>query len=270
MEYVEVDGVNIPSLGLGTARMEGEECKKAVIEGLEAGYRHVDTAQMYGNEAAVGSAIEESEVDRDEVFLVTKLDRPNMTWERVLESVDDSLDRLKTDYIDLLLIHAPSDAVPLEETVNAMNRLQESGKVNHIGVSNFSIEQLERARELSDSPIVTNQVKYNPFNSQEDMLEYCADNGVMLTAYSPLAVGKAVSNDTLKDIGKKYGKTPAQVALRWLTQQRNVAAIPKASTEKHAEENIEIFDFELDEEDMERIFELQGGLLDRLKSKIGL
>ncbi|MFB6208353.1 MAG: aldo/keto reductase [Candidatus Nanohaloarchaea archaeon] len=270
MDYVEVDGVKIPSLGLGTARMKGEECKKAVIEGLEAGYRHVDTAQMYGNESAVGSAIDESEVDRDEVFLVTKIDRPNMTWERVLDSVEDSLERLETDYIDLLLIHAPSKTVSLEETINAMNRLQESGQVNHIGVSNFSIEQLERATKISDTPIITNQVEYNPFTSQDEMLEYCNDNGVMLTAYSPLAVGKVVSNQTLQDIGRKYGKTPAQVTLRWLIQQKNVAAIPKASTEEHASENIDVFDFELEEEDIEQIFELQGGLLERLKSKLGL
>lgn len=270
MEYVTIQGVEIPALGFGTARMGKAETQSAVENALDLGYRHIDTAQMYENEDAVGTAVKTSDVVRDDVFLVTKILRRNLAYEDLLDSFEKSLDRLKTDYVDLLLIHAPSRSVPTEESIGAMNELQESGSVRHIGVSNFSVRQLREAEEASDTPIVTNQVEYHPFKDQSLLLEYCVDSDVMLTAYSPLDVGRGLEDDTLIRIGERHGKSPAQVALRWLIQQENVSAIPKASKRRHQEENIDVFDFELTADEMNAIFELQGGLFAQLRTKLGL
>jgi 2,5-diketo-D-gluconate reductase B len=270
MQHVTVQGVAVPAVGLGTWQMTGEECRNAVMTGLEQGYRHIDTAQMYGNEDAVGAAVAASDVDRTDVFLTTKLDRGNQSDDAVLRSVEQSLERLGMEYIDLLLIHTPSRSVPIEETIGAMNRLQREETVRHIGVSNFSIQQTKEAVEASDTPILTNQVKYHPFHGQTDLIEYCIENDVLLTAYSPLARGDVVTDDTLTAIGERYGKTASQVALRWLIQQPNVIPIPKASNRDHLTENIAVFDFELTDEEMQQVFELQGGLLDGVRDRLGL
>jgi 2,5-diketo-D-gluconate reductase B len=270
MQDSTVQGVAVPAVGLGTWQMNGEECRNAVTSGLKQGYRHIDTAQMYGNEDAVGAAVTESDVDRADVFVTTKLDRGNQSDDAVLGSVEQSLERLGLEYIDLLLIHTPSRSVPIEETIGAMNQLQEEGMVRYIGVSNFSVQQTREAVETSDTPILTNQVKYHPFHSQSDLLEYCIENDVLLTAYSPLARGDVVTDDTLTAIGEQYGKTASQVALRWLIQQPNVVPIPKASNGDHLTENIAVFDFELTDREIQRVFELQGGLLDRVRDKLGL
>ena len=269
MEYVSVQDVRVPALGLGTARMKGETCREAVETGLDLGYRHIDTAQMYDNEDAVGAAVQESNVDREEVFLTTKINRGNQSYDDVLSSFTGSLERLNMEYVDLLLIHVPS-RVPVEETIEAMNQLQEEGRVRHIGVSNFSVQQTEEAVGASETPIVTNQVKYHPFHSQNDLLEYCIEDEIMLTAYSPLARGRAAGNATLSKIGSRYGKTASQVALRWLIQQETVSAVPKASSRDHLEENIDVFDFKLSDEEMQQVFGFQGGLIDRVRSTLGL
>lgn len=264
MRYFNEGDSRVPLLGLGTARMKEKECESAVRSALELGYRHIDTAQMYGNEEEVGRAIKDSSVDREEVFLVTKLDRGNTSFQRVIESTNESLERLDTDYIDLLLIHAPPEN-SVSETLEAMNDLQRQEKVRHIGVSNFSLAQLEEAREESDTPIVTNQVKYHPYHPQDEMLEYCQENDILLTAYSPLALGKVTEDENLERIGDSYHRSPAQVALRWLIQQENVAAIPKASRKQHIQENIEVFDFELSEEEMRNIDSIEPGVFNRLR-----
>jgi diketogulonate reductase-like aldo/keto reductase len=270
MEYVTAHGVDVPALGFGTWPMKGETCRTAVRTALEAGYRHVDTAQMYENEAAVGRAIAESDVPRDEVFVVTKLRSGNLAHDDVLRTARESLDRLDTGGIDLLLIHSPSRSVPIEESIGAMNRLQAEGVVKHIGVSNFSVAQLESAMEASETPILTNQVEYHPFTSRSDLLEFCLEHGVMLTAYTPLARGRVTGDETLREIGERYGKTPAQVALRWLIQQGMVTAIPKAADPEHIAENVDVLHFELTAEEMERIFDLGGGLVARLRTLLGL
>ena len=203
------------------------------------------------------------------MFLVTKILRQNLGHDDVLSSVEESAQRLGTE-IDLLLIHAPSRSVPIEESINAMNELQERGIVEHIGVSNFSVEQMREAITASNTPILTNQVEYHPFKSQSEILEFCIENGIVLTAYSPLGKGRAIGNEVLEGISQQYGKTAAQVALRWLIQQEMVVAIPKASNQTHIEENFDVFDFELSDEEMERIFDMQGGLLSRLRSLLGL
>ncbi|WP_224450482.1 aldo/keto reductase [Haloprofundus salilacus] len=269
MEYVTAEGVDVPVLGFGTWPMKGETCRTAVQHALDTGYRHIDTAKMYNNEGAVGQAIADSEVPREDVFLVTKIRRQNLAHDDVLSTVEESTQRLGTE-IDLLLIHSPSRTVPIEESISAMNELQERGIVEHIGVSNFSVEQMRQAIAASDTPILTNQVKYHPFKSQSEILEFCIENGVILTAYSPLGQGKVIGNEVLEGIGEQYGKNATQVALRWLIQQEMVAAIPKASSQTHIEENFEVFDFELTDEEMDRIFDIQGGLLSRLRSLLGL
>jgi len=269
MEYVSVRDVEVPALGFGTWQMTGEECRTAVENAIELGYRHIDTAQLYNNEEAVGQAIANSDVDRDEIFLVTKVLRRNLSYDDVIRSVENSLDRLDTD-IDLLLIHSPSRSVPIEETIEAMNKLQDDGQVTHIGVSNFSVAQMQNAIDASETPILTNQVEYHPFTDQSEVLEFCIDTGTMLTAYSPLARKNVLGNDTLQEIGDRYGKTEAQVALRWLIQQEMVSAIPKAASRDDQQENIDIFDFQLTDDEMDRIFKLQGGLASQLRDKLGL
>lgn len=270
MDHVVAQGVRIPALGLGTYKLRGNEGLRSIEKALEIGYRHIDTAQMYNNEEEVGKAVRQSGVDREDVFITTKILRRNLEYDDVLSSVNGSLRKLGMDYADLLLIHAPSSSVPIEESVRAMNELQDEGKVENIGVSNFSVRQTQEAIEASETPIITNQVKYHPFYSQNEILDFCIENDVMLTAYTPLANGRVIGHDTLSEIGEKYGKTGPQVALRWLVQQENVSTIPKASSEEHLRENIDIFDFELTRQEMQTIFDLQGGLIDRLRSRLGL
>lgn len=269
MEYVTAGGARMPALGLGTYKLRGRECTETVLDALAMGYRHIDTAEYYNNQQVIGHALEKTDVPREELFLTTKIWRSNLAYEDALASARESIDKLGVEAVDLLLIHWPSGSVPTSETIEAMNELQSAGRVEHIGVSNFSVGQLEEAIEASETPIVANQVEYHPYERQAGVLEYCIENGVICTAYSPLAKGKVVNDETLQAIGEQYDKSPAQVALRWLIQQEQVAAIPKASSVDHLEANREIFDFSLTDDEMERIFELQGGLLDRVQSLLG-
>ena len=253
MEYITVQDTEIPALGLGTWRMRGPECRQAVRTALDLGYRHVDTAQAYRNEREVGAAIKESGVDREDLFLATKLDWSNRDRASVHRSTQASLNKLQTDVVDLLLIHQRNLRTPLEETLGAMAELREEGLVRHIGVSNFSVKRLDHARQLADAPVFTDQVQYHPFWDQRDLLEYCRIHDVLLTAYSPLAHGGALGDDLLRSVGTRHGKTPAQVALRWLVQQEGVATIPKSTSREHLESNLAVFDFELTDREMRAI-----------------
>ncbi|MGM0591735.1 MAG: aldo/keto reductase [Halobacteriota archaeon] len=270
MEYVSTAGTDVPALGLGTYRLRESACTRAVETALSLGYRQIDTAEFYGNQSAIGTAITNSPVDRSEVFVTTKVWPDHLRYDDVLRVAEEGLSKLGTEYLDLLLVHWPNDSVPIAETMGAMNQLQTDGRVRNVGVSNFSVPQLEAAIRASETPIVTNQVPYHPYNLQQSLLEFCLDADVVLTAYSPLAKGRVTRDDTLAAIGDKYGKSAAQVSLRWLVQQDNVAAIPKASSRRHLEANIDVFDFELTADEMRQIFDLEGGLLDRLRSKLGL
>ncbi|MHC3437707.1 aldo/keto reductase [Natrialbaceae archaeon A-gly3] len=267
---VTAGGAEIPALGFGTARMTGHECQRAVEDALEVGYRHVDTAQMYDNEEAVGATLESADVSREEVFVVTKIHSSNLASEDAKESTYASLERLGLETVDLLLIHAPNSNVPLEETIEAMNELQREGAVEHIGVSNFSIQQLESAIALSETPIVTNQVKYHPYHDQGDLLEFCIDEDVCLTAYSPLAEGTVIGDERLEVIGESHDASAPQVALAWLLAQPNVAAIPKASSRRHIEENYGALEVELTDEELREVFEVRDGLLGSLSRRLGL
>jgi diketogulonate reductase-like aldo/keto reductase len=228
------------------------------------GYRHLDTAQLYDNEESVGKGIAAADVDREDVFLTTKVWRSNLRHDDVIESVSESLDRLDVDYIDLLLVHWPHPRVPLEETLSAMAELREENLVAHLGVSNFTPAQLREARRIADTPIVADQVLYHPYYDQTNLVTTCQENNVALTAYSPLARGSVLSDDVLVDIGKHYDKSPAQVALRWLVQQESVVAIPKASSREHLKANLDVFDFALSEEEMARI----GGRRPDIKTRL--
>ncbi|MES3516179.1 MAG: aldo/keto reductase [Natronomonas sp.] len=247
MEIRTARGVDVPAVGLGTWGLNGESCRVTVRTALETGYRHVDTAQAYDNERQVGTAIGESAVDRESVFLTTKLSGNNRGYDDVIRSVEESLAKLSTSYVDLLLIHWPNITTPLRETIAAIDELIDRGTVRHAGVSNFDVDTLHRARELSDHGILTNQVQYHVFYDRGELLDYCRIHDLLLTAYSPLAHGGVLDDEMLSRVGDRYQKTPAQVAIRWLIEQPNVVTVPKASSREHLEQNIDIFDFELTE-----------------------
>ena len=255
MEYQTIKGEKVPSLGLGTWRLSGQECVKAVEHALALGYRHIDTAQMYANEGEVGRCIRNSGVGREEIFLVTKVSTSNFSREKVIRSTRESLKKLQTEYVDLLLMHWPNPSVPLGETLGAMTVLQEEGSVKHVGVSNFPPSMVEDAARYAT--VFCNQVEYHPYTAQDELLEQAKEMDYLLTAYSPVAKGKVRNDVTLREIGEAYGKTPAQVALRWLVQQEKVAAIPKAASEDHLKSNLDIFDFELSDEELERVLTLR-------------
>lgn len=248
------DRLDIPALGFGTWQLKGKRCKEAIHHALEIGYRHFDTAQLYDNEQEVGQALIASGISRDEIFITTKIRQDRLTCEEVLRSFEESLEKLGTDYCDLLLIHWPSEDIPLEETLEAMKVLKADGKISAIGVSNFNTALLQEALETAN--IMCNQVEYNPYIDQDGLLQLATSQRLMLTAYSPLAKGKVMEDATIQQIGKRYGKNPVQVALRWLIQQQNVVAIPKAADPGHRESNFQIFDFELTPDEMNKIFHL--------------
>ncbi|WP_324760810.1 aldo/keto reductase [Haloarcula sp. GH36] len=268
MHDVSAGNADVPALGVGTFQMDDGECREAVRTALELGYRHVDTAEYYGNEAAVGDAIEASAVDRDDVFVTTKVWRSNLRADDVRRAARASLDRLGLDSVDLLLIHWPHPRVPVGETLGAMADLRAEGVVEHVGVSNFTRSQLARARRAVDIPIVADQVEYHPYKDQRDLREYCADNDLALTAYSPLARGDVLDDPILDSIGDGYGKSPAQVALRWLVQQEGVVAIPKARSRDHLEANLDVFDFSLSRAEMQRIQDRTGSIGRRLRNQL--
>lgn len=272
MEYVTQAGTSVPAVGLGTWQMDPKTARAAVSTALDLGYRHVDTAQAYGNERGVGRAIDESAVDRDEVFLTTKVHPSNRSVDDVVASVSASLDRLGVEQVDLLLIHWPHPLADLETVMDGLNRARERGYTRHIGVSNFGRDRLDRARALSAAPIFTDQVLFHPWWPQRDLLRYCQSEGVLLTGYSPLANGGLVGNSRLAAIGDRYGKTGAQVAIRWATQHKNVLTIPMSTSRAHLAENIDVFDFRLTREEHDRITNpsyLRTGLA-MLRGQLGL
>ncbi len=268
MDVKRAGGAEIPALGFGTYNLYGTECEQAVRDALEMGYRHIDTAEFYDNHRAVGAGIEASSVPRDDVFLTTKVWKTNLRADAVRDVTETALQELDTSYVDLLLIHWPNESVPIAETIEAMNGLQRDGLVHHIGVSNFSVDQLQAAMDASQTPIVTNQVKYYPGVDRQDLLEFALDEDVLITSYSPLGKGDVVGNDVLAHIGEQYDKSPAQVALRWLIQQPNVVAIPKAAGRDHRYQNRQVYDFELSETEMREIFALGGSLSSSLAERL--
>ena len=241
----------IPRIGFGTWRLSGRDCKEGVADALSAGYRHIDTAAMYGNEEEVGRGLRASGVERADVWLTTKVWVDALQPKEVRASLERSLRRLELDQVDLLLIQWPSPDVPLERTLETMTELREEGKTREIGVSNFSSTLFREALDLA--PVIVNQVEYHPWLSAQAVLDVCAERGVELTAYRPLAKGKINREPVLVEIAEAHGKTPAQVALRWLIEQPPVSAVPKASSPARRRENLDVFDFELSAEERRRI-----------------
>lgn len=258
MHNVTANGATIPAIGFGTFELEPKDAEAMVEHALKVGYRHIDTAQAYKNEEAVGRGIKNSGVAREDIFLTTKVWTDRFSDGELQKSVQASLERLGTDYVDLLLLHWPNPDVSLKETLNALNEVQEKGLTRNIGISNFTTPLIAEAAELSGKPLATNQVEYHPYLDQKPVLDALSEHGISLTAYCPLARGEVFRDPTLERIGKQYGKNAGQVALRWLVQQDNVIAVPRSSNPDHVASNFEVFDFELTEEEMSEISKLHS------------
>ena len=256
MQTVSANGANIPVLGFGTFRMPGPDVLRIVPQAIRLGFRHIDTAQIYRNEAQVGEAIEASGVARSDIFLTTKVWVDNYKHDDFLASVDESLKKLRTDYVDLLLLHWPSSGVPLAEQIGALNAVKKAGKVRNIGVSNFNTALMAKSVELSQASLATNQIEYHPYLDQSKVLDAARATGMSVTAYYAMADGKVPNEPLLKDIGARHGKTAAQVVLRWLIQQKDVITLSKTATESRLKENIDIFDFDLSSDEMASIHKL--------------
>ncbi len=252
MNFVKTKGAAIPALGFGTFRMPGADTQRMVSHVLKNGYRHIDTAQIYGNEADVGEGIRQSGIARSEIFLTTKVWVENYRHDAFLASVDESLKKLKTDYVDLLLLHWPNDAVPLAEQIGALNEVAKSGRVRDIGVSNFTTALMDEAVKLSTLPVVNNQIEYHPYLDQRPVIAKAGELGMSLTAYFAMADGKVLDEPVLKEIAAARGRSIAQVVLRWIVQQGFVT-LSKTVSEARAAENAAIFDFELSSEEMAMI-----------------
>ncbi len=242
------DSGRMPKLGLGTWPMRGAECRRAVESALSLGYRHVDTAEMYGNEADVGAAVAASGLPRDSLFVTTKVWHDHLAPPAVRAACEASLERLRLDFADLYLVHWPSPSMDLDAVLGAMARLKEDGLARAVGVSNFPPGLLRRALGTG-APIACVQVEYHAFLSQDRLLALTRPAGVALTAYSPTAKGEGEKDPVLQGIARKHGRTPTQVALAWLLGQDGVAAIPKAAGEANQRANLEAASLQLDEGD---------------------
>lgn len=254
MQEIELQGGKMPSFGFGTWMLNGQECIEAVGTALDVGYRHIDTAQFYENEAEIGDAIAAYNVSRDNLFITTKV-IPTFFADKdeAVASVNESLQKLQTDYVDLLLIHWPISGVAVSDMIEQMMEIKKQGKTRNIGVSNFNVKQMEEAIKVAGAEISCNQVEYHPYLSQQPVLDFARQHKIAVTAYCPLARQQLLDETALKEIGLKHGKTSAQVALRWLVQQDDVAAIPKSSNPERIKSNFEIFDFELSDDEMKAI-----------------
>lgn len=249
------NGSFIPQLGLGVLKaQDGEEVENAVLTALKNGYTLIDTAAIYGNEAGVGEALRKTVIPRSEIFLTTKVWNNSQGYEQTLRAFEHSLKLLQTDYIDLYLIHWPV-AGKFKETWRAMETLYKHGKVKAIGVSNFQIHHLEELMAEAEIMPMVNQVEIHPHLQQQELLDYAKEHHIQLEAWRPIMMGEVSLLPELRQLGEKYSKSPAQIALRWLTQ-RGIIVIPKSVKEHRIQENADIFDFELTTEDMSLIAQL--------------
>lgn len=253
MKYVNANGTNIPAIGFGTFELEPQDAKAMTTHALKTGYRHIDTAQIYNNEEAVGAGIKQSGVAREDIFLTTKVWIDSYADGDLQQATQKSLDRLGTDYVDLLLLHWPNPDVALSETMDALNDVRERGLTRNIGISNFTSTLIDEAVDKSRAPLVVNQVEYHPYLSQKPVKETLGKHNMALTAYCPLAQGSVFSDATLARIGKAHGKNAGQVTLRWLIQQGDVIAIPRSTNPEHVDSNFDVFDFELTDAQMQDI-----------------
>lgn len=259
MHEVNANGTNIPAIGMGTWTLEGGQARNLVARALEVGYRHIDTAAMYKNEAAVGQGLKDSGLERGDYFLTTKVWPSEAAADEFIASVEASLDRLGVDQLDLTLIHWPSKTVPFAETIAALNEVRSKGWTRAIGISNFTIDQIEQAVALSDAPLACNQIEYHPLLNQARVIEVCREHGMAVTSYCPLARGGDLFGDpAVTGPATRMGATPAQVVLRWHVQQDGVIAIPRTSNPDRLAENLSIDGFELTPDEMAAISNLCG------------
>ncbi|WP_456269822.1 2,5-didehydrogluconate reductase DkgB [Kushneria sp. AK178] len=245
----------IPDIGLGTYRLKGQEVIDSVTTALELGYRHIDTAQVYGNEAEVGQAIADSNVSRDEIFLTTKIWTDRFHHDDLIKSLEESLEKLGTDHVDLVLLHWPSpdNEVPVAESIGALAEAKSRGLTRDIGVSNFTMAQIDEALSVEGGDrIVTNQIEVHPFLANKALVDHCKEKGLRVTGYMPLAVGKVMEDDTLKQIADSHGVTPAQIALAWVAA-RNIVVIPSSTKRAHQQSNLDAMTLSLSDEEIERI-----------------
>ena len=247
--------VLMPALGFGTWQLDNGTAQPLVEQALEIGYRHIDTAQIYGNEQDVGAAIAASGVKRDDIFLTTKVWIDHFADGDLQTSVDLSLEKLGVDHVDLLLLHWPKPTTPLDETLAALNDVKDRGLTRAIGLSNFPSAVMAQAQNLSKAQIATNQVEYHPYLSQNTLIAAAHAAGTSITAWSPLAQGKIADDSALIAIGEAHGKTPGQITLRWLIQQ-GVIAIPRTKTPARIAENFDVLDFNLSDAEMAAVFAL--------------
>jgi diketogulonate reductase-like aldo/keto reductase len=252
VQTTEANGVRIPLIGLGTWDLRGKSCAHMVEEALRLGYRHIDTAAMYHNEAEVGEGLRTSGIRRDEVFITTKVWSSNLRARDFERSARESLDNLKLDSVDLLLIHWPNSSIPLKETVGALCKMKREGVARHVGVSNFDTALIEQATKLSTEPLANNQIELHPYLDQTKTIAASRKAGMSVTAYSPIARGRIKGDALLLRIGKAHGKTAPQVCLRYLVQQ-DIIVIPKTSRAERLKENAAIFDFTLTPAEMKEI-----------------
>ena len=260
---VEANGARIPLVGLGTWALRGATCARMVEEAIRLGYRHIDTAAMYGNEEAVGEGLRASGVPRDEVFITTKVWSSDLRARDFERSTHDSIAKLKIPSVDLLLIHWPNSSVPLKETIGVLCKMKRDGLARHVGVSNFTGTLLEQAVKLSTEPLVTNQIECHVYLDQSKTIAASRKAGLSVTAYTPIARGRVEDDQLLIRIGQPHGKTAAQICLRYLVQQ-DLIVIPRTSRSERLKENFAIFDFKLTATEMTEIAKLaspRGGIV---------
>ena len=249
MDDLQSQGISLPRLGLGTFRMQGDVCRAAVESALGLGYRHIDTAEMYGNEDAIGAAIAASGVARKDLHVTTKVWNENLAPDAIRRAFDASLKKLRLDHVDLYLVHWPAKNMNLPAMFETLIKLKQQGRTRAIGVANFNIALLKTVVEQIKAPIACNQIEYHVFLDQTPVRNYLAAKSIPLVAYCPLAQGRVASDQTLMAIGGKHGATAAQVALKWLLDQDGVAAIPKTSRAESQKANLDALHIGLDDED---------------------
>lgn len=253
---VEANGASIPAIGLGTFGLTGDGCAQAVQWALAAGYRHIDTAKMYGNEEAVGAGLRAGGLARDDVFVTTKVWWEDIGPGNLQRSAEASLKRLGLSQVDLLLIHWPNPSIALEASTAALCDARRSGLAKHVGVSNYTVAMLDEATRLADEPLVADQVEYHPYLGQAPLHAACRRHGMAMTSYCPLGRSNVLADRTIGEIASAHGRSVSQIVLRWHVQQPGVVAIPKSGTKKHIEDNLAVFDFVLSDDEMARISSL--------------
>lgn len=258
MKTISANGAAIPAIGLGTWELRGEQCTRLVETAVRNGYTHIDTAQMYQNEREVGAGIRASGVDRDSLFVTTKIWPENYATDDFARAADERLELLNCGTLDLLLLHWPPRAVSMAEAVAGLNKAKRAGLARHIGISNFNVAQVEEAVALSDEPLVCNQIEYHPLINQDKVRAACAGHGLAITAYCPIARNKVADEPVMIEIAQKHNASPAQIALAWLAGHGDVISIPRSSRPERLADNLQALDISLSGDEMARISALNS------------